>query len=206
MRLHNKQQYERQKKMKKFLLTTFLVLALFAINLQAQWDSGYPIMERGNSTFLIKMELTLDSTASSATAPDSLATGWYDISDFDASLEYATLFWDVDLDGDQDSGTDTSGVLIDLWGSESPSWTDAVLISALVDTSGAAASSADYYVTTVSIVPTYVASAFSNKRPTYINIVLENQSKTGNLHTFDDSLGVSAVFKLPIKDAGVVNE
>ncbi len=190
--------------MKKIFAVLMLSL-LFAVPSLAQFDSGYPQLVRSNGYLEIRIEAMLDSASSGY---DSIATttliGWVDISDFDNPLQHAQLFWDVDLI--ETGPGDTSGVLIEVWGSETASWTDAVSITQIVDTSGASAGTADYYVSTTSIVPTYVASTLSNKRPKYITIVFENRSKTGNLHTFDDSLDVSAVFRLPVKEAKIQDE
>jgi len=190
----------------KKILSVLILSLLFVVPSLAQWTSGYPTMVRSNSGLVITMEALLDSSTTSGY--DSLATtsslGWVDISDFDASNEFVTLFWDVDLI--ETGPGDTSGVLIDLWGSPTPSWTDAVLITQLVDTSGGSATGADVYVSTVSIVPTYVSSALGNIRPQYITVVIENRSKTGDLHTFDDSLTVSAVLRFPLKDAKITDE
>lgn len=179
--------------MKKFLLTTFLVLALFAINLQAQNTSGYPSWVRGNSGVEMRMDFMLDSTASSY---DSIATGWQDISDYDATNEYIQLFYKITR-GTTGAG-DTTAVLCDVWGNESASWTNAVNIVQLVDTAT--------FVIATTLAATYSASQWSNKRPKYINIVWENQSLTGNLHGIDDSVSVSAVLRFPLKDAKIDSE
>lgn len=183
--------------MKKLFSLLALVIVL-SLPAYAQFDSGYPQTIRGNWGLEIRVEAQLDSTSGSTTAPDSLATGWIDISDFDSPLDYAQLYWDLGLNGDQTSNSDTSAVLLDVWGNEANSWTGAVNIIQLVDTAT--------YVSTTTLAPSYTASVLSNKRPRYINLVFENQSLTGDLHGIDDSVDVSFIFRLPIKDPKVTDE
>ena len=158
------------------------------VGVNAQFDSGYPTLVRGNSGLEILIEATMDTTSGSY---DSLATEWIDISDFDATLEYAQLYSLFDADGHQD----TVSVLIDLYGNESPSWTGAVSITQILDT-------------TISSSATYTASTLSNKRPKYISLVLENKPTTdgGANKNADDSVDVHAVFRLPQKDAKITDE
>lgn len=173
--------------MKKILFSLFLIVTCFVIQVQGQFDSGYPILVRGNSGLEVQIEAILDSTLSSTTAPESLATGWIDISDFDASTEYVQLWSLFDADGT----ADTSSVLIDIWGNETASWTGAVSIIQLLDT-------------TTSNSAAYTASTLSNKRPKYVNIVFENKPTSGD--NADDSVDVHAVIRFPLKDAKVTDE
>ena len=104
------------------------------------------------------------------------------------------LYYDIDVN----AVGDTSAVLCDVWGNEEASWTGAVSIVQLVDTAT--------FVTTTTLVATYAASQWSNKRPKYINVVWENQSIAGTLAGIDDSVSVSATLKFPLKDAVVQPE
>jgi len=172
--------------MKKILLTLFLTFCM-VVGIYGQFDSGYPSLVRGNSGLEILIEATMDTTSGDN---DSLVTEWYDISDFDGTLEYTQLYSLIEADGTDD----TVSVLIDLYGNESPSWTGAVSITQILDT-------------TTSSSATYTASTLSNKRPKYISLVLENKPMTegANLNA-DDSVDVHVVFRLPIKDAKIIDE
>lgn len=170
--------------MKKILFASLLIVVL-SFTAFGQFDSGFPKYQRSNSEARFLIEATMG-----AAATDSLATGWQDISDFDATLEYWQAYVNFSTGGAL--ATDTGYVSIDVYGNESASWTGAVNIGQLVDTTGTEGAS-------------YTASAMSNKRPTYVNFVIENVSNVsgGNV---DDSLDVSAVIKIPIKDAKVADE
>lgn len=175
--------------MKKALLTLVLSLVYVGMTL-AQFDSGYPILVRGDSRLEIQIEATLDTTAGSTTNPDSIATGWIDISDFDATNEYTQLYYKVTTGGAL--ATDSAWVLMDVFGNESASWTGAVNITQILDT-------------TNSETAGYNASTLSNKRPKFINIVIEQESTVSGGGA-DDSVDVSAVFRFPIKDSKVRSE
>lgn len=167
--------------MKKILFTLALTLVI-AVSTFAQFDTGYPKLVRGNWGLEIQVEATMDGSSY-----DSLTTGWVDISDFDDALEYAQIYYLMTDDGS--GAADTSWLLIDAYGNEAASWTGAVNLGQLVDT-------------TDSQSAVYVASTISNKRPKYINFIFEQATTVagGNL---DDSIDCKLRFRFPIKDAGV---
>ena len=169
--------------MKKILFTLVLTLALVGMSF-AQFDSGYPKLVRGDTGYEIQVEATLDTTASSTTNPDSISTGWYDISDFDDPLEYVQLYYKVTSGGAL--ATDTAFYFMNIYGNETKSFTNAVNIAQIVDT-------------TNSEVAAYVASTLSNKRPKYINWVIRQKSTVSG-GTADDSVDVIARLRFPIKE------
>ena len=170
--------------MKKILFVALISL-LFTVEIFSQFDSGYPKYQRSNSEARFLIEATMG-----AAATDSLVTGWQDISDFDATNEYWQVYTKLTTNGAL--ATDTGYVSIDVYGNESASWTGAVNIGQIVDT-------------TSSETAFYTASTLSNKRPTYVNFVIENVSNVSGGNN-DDSLDVSVVIKIPIKDAKVADE
>ena len=135
--------------MKKILLATILSLVMVGTGI-CQFDSGYPILSRGNDGLEVRIEATMD-----ASTYDSLTTGWIDISDFDATTEFIQLYYIMTSNAVEE---DTTWLLVDVYGNESASFTGAVNLTQLVDT-------------TNSETATYVASVLSNKRPRFFNFI-----------------------------------
>ena len=171
--------------MKKLFFSTLLISLLFVCEIFCQFDSGYPKFVRGNWGAEVLVEGTMN-----ATTYDTLTTDWIDISDFDATTEYIQFY--VNMSSDGAIATDTSWIFVNAVGNESASSTGQVELGQIVDT-------------TNSETAFYTASTISNKRPRYIKFVFGAASTVsgGNV---DDSVGVSAVIKFPLKDAGVDSE
>lgn len=171
--------------MKKLLFSALLISLLFVSENFCQFDSGYPKFVRGNWGAEVLVEGTLN-----ATTYDTLTTDWIDISDFDASNEYIQFYVNTNSGGAL--ATDTAWIYINAVGNEAASTTGQAELGQVVDT-------------TNSETPFYTASTISNKRPRYIKFVIAAASTVsgGNV---DDSVDVSAVIKLPLKDSGVDGE
>lgn len=170
--------------MKKILFAMILSLVMVGTSL-SQFDSGYPILARGNSGLEIKVEGTMD-----ASTYDTLTTDWVDISDFDNTTQYVQIYVNTNSGGAL--ATDTAWVFVNAVGNEVASSTGQAELGQVVDT-------------TNSETPFYTATTISNKRPRFIKFVFGAASTVsgGNV---DDSVDVSAVIRFPLKDAKVRDE
>ena len=167
--------------MKKILFTLVLTM-LVAVSTFAQHDTGSPKWVRADNG----AEMRIDGTMNGTTY-DTLATGWIDMSDYDATNEYIQIYYQMTGDANPSGLADTTWLYVNAVGNELPSFTGAVTLAQLVDT-------------TNSETAAYVASTISNLRPKYINFIF-GAASTVSGGDVDDSVDIKAVVRFPIKDA-----